>query len=421
MPVNSFENYPMSWRPQIEKTQSPLYINIAHTLEKDIKAGILKPNDKLPPQRELADYLDVNLSTITRAFKLCESKGLISGSIGRGTYVAADIIANVPMLYDSSSENNFIQLGASHPLYEQNKYIVQILKKLVTKVNIENLLKYDDISGSYQQKESGRLWLNRLGIPSKEENILVTSGLQNSLSIILSSLFGYGDKIATNCVVYPGFKNLANMFGLRLFSVPYIGQKLDLNYLDKLCKNEKIKGIYLTPEVQNPTAITMDENERKDVSSIIQKYNLICIEDGTYTFLSRFKYQALYAYVPENTIHICTVSNSLSAGLRIAYLVTPHLYREKILSGIRNINVMSSPIDSEIVSQLIQTKIADIIANDKIAEIQKRNTIVNDILKEYEVWGGGFEQSISVVKITISHKKPRNRGYIINTESSSIL
>lgn len=87
MPVNSFENYPMSWRPQINREKVPLYLSIAAALEKDIAAGMLQPNDKLPPQRELADYLDVNLSTVTRAFKLCESKGFISGTIGRGTYV----------------------------------------------------------------------------------------------------------------------------------------------------------------------------------------------------------------------------------------------------------------------------------------------------------------------------------------------
>ena len=387
MPVNSFENYPMSWRPQIERTKSSLYLTIAQTLEKDIRTGILKPNDKLPPQRELADYLDVNLSTITRAFKLCEAKGLICGNVGRGTYVAADIIANAPMLFDTSPNNNVIELGASHPLYEQNKYIAPILKRITTKFNIENLLKYYDISGTYQQKESGRLWLEMLGIPVKTENILVTSGLQNSLSIILSSLFEYGDKIAVNCVIYPGFKNLANMFGLKLFPIPYNGQRMDLDYLDKLCKNEKIKGIYLTPDIQNPTAITMDKNERENASAIIRRYKIICIEDGTYTFLSGSKYPALYTYIQENTIHICTVSNSISAGLRISYLVSPLQYREKILSGIRNINVMSSPIDSEIVSQLIQTKAANTIINEKISEIQRRNTVVNHILNQYEIWG----------------------------------
>ena len=75
MPVNSFDNYPMSWKPDIKNLKPPIYKSLAELLEDDIKKGVLKPGDKLPPQRELADFLDLNLSTITRAFKLCEQKG----------------------------------------------------------------------------------------------------------------------------------------------------------------------------------------------------------------------------------------------------------------------------------------------------------------------------------------------------------
>ena len=51
----------------------------------------LSPNTKLPPQRELADYLDINLSTVTRAFKICEVKGLIYAVTGSGTFVAPNV------------------------------------------------------------------------------------------------------------------------------------------------------------------------------------------------------------------------------------------------------------------------------------------------------------------------------------------
>lgn len=82
MPINSFENYPMSWKPILQESSQPLYLFLAGQLEKDIKAGLLLPGTKLPPQRELADFLDLNVSTITRAFKLCTQKGLLNGKIG---------------------------------------------------------------------------------------------------------------------------------------------------------------------------------------------------------------------------------------------------------------------------------------------------------------------------------------------------
>lgn len=82
MPINSFENYPMSWKPDLSNTKPPIYLALVRQLEDDIKAGALKPGTKLPPQRELADYLDINLSTVSRAFKICEQKGLLSASVG---------------------------------------------------------------------------------------------------------------------------------------------------------------------------------------------------------------------------------------------------------------------------------------------------------------------------------------------------
>lgn len=93
MPVNSFENYPMSWKPQKSQLERPYYLSLASLLEQDIRSGTLKENTKLPPQRELADFLDLNLSTITRAYKLCELKGLLYAVTGRGTFVSSGIHA----------------------------------------------------------------------------------------------------------------------------------------------------------------------------------------------------------------------------------------------------------------------------------------------------------------------------------------
>ena len=71
MPYNSFDDYPMSWRPVLKKEKgTPLYLTLASKLENDIASGILKSGTKLPPQRELADFLDINLSTVARAFKI---------------------------------------------------------------------------------------------------------------------------------------------------------------------------------------------------------------------------------------------------------------------------------------------------------------------------------------------------------------
>ena len=149
MPVNSFDNYPMSWKPNTKDLTPPLYKSLAQLLENDIQNGTLNPGDKLPPQRELADFLDLNLSTITRAFKICELKGLISGTTGKGTYISSDVQTS-PLLLSTLNED-YIDMGAAFPLYEQNKYIIDLIKKLIKKTNIENFLQYSPPSKDRMQ------------------------------------------------------------------------------------------------------------------------------------------------------------------------------------------------------------------------------------------------------------------------------
>jgi DNA-binding GntR family transcriptional regulator len=112
MQINSFENYPMSWKPSIDKTKKPIYQALAGQLEQDILNGVLLPGTKLPPQRELADYL--NLSTISKALKVCELKGLLSASVGSGTFVSYDALSNAYLLEDTSPKN-LIEMGATLP------------------------------------------------------------------------------------------------------------------------------------------------------------------------------------------------------------------------------------------------------------------------------------------------------------------
>ena len=100
MPVNSFENYPMSWKPTLKRTKKPLYLSLAEQLEEDIHHNILRPGTKLPPQRELADFLDINVSTVTRAFKICSNQGLLSSAVGSGTFVSYDVNTSTLILPD---------------------------------------------------------------------------------------------------------------------------------------------------------------------------------------------------------------------------------------------------------------------------------------------------------------------------------
>lgn len=112
MPVNSFETYPMSWKPAWNK-ERPLYQSLAKRLEDDIRSGALLPGTKLPPQRELADFLDINVSTVSQAFRICSDKGLLTSVIGSGTFVAYDAMTNLSLAPDGTEP--LIELASMMP------------------------------------------------------------------------------------------------------------------------------------------------------------------------------------------------------------------------------------------------------------------------------------------------------------------
>lgn len=389
MPVNSFENYPMSWKPDIKNMKSPLYKSLASSLEEDILNGILKPGDKLPPQRELADYLDINLSTITRAFKICELKGLISGHTGRGTYISSDAHISSKLL-GSEFNSNVIDMGAAYPIYDQNKYIIDFMKKLLKMSNISNLLKYAEPCGLLSHRITAQKFLKNFNINTSPDNIMISSGSQNALAIILTSLFNSGDKVATDPLTYPALKTLANSLGIRLIPIPLINDKIDIAAFNSLCKNENLRGVYLISELNNPTTYSMTSDEKKNMAEVIEKNNLILIEDGIYSFINFHNSFPLTALIPEQSIYICSVSKSLCAGLRIGFMVIPDKFSASIEEGIYNINLVTSPFNAEVVCQMIETGLAYKILAERKEMTLERNKIVDEILCNHTVLGNKY-------------------------------
>ena len=141
MPVNSFDDYYMSWRPKIERGKKALYLMIAEQLENDIKQGVILPGTKLPPQRELADFLDVNVSTVSKAFKQCELKGLLTSTIGSGTFVSYDATTN-SYIMPGKKDLEMIEMASIFPDMGANEEIVEKLKEISMEPDVGNLFTY---------------------------------------------------------------------------------------------------------------------------------------------------------------------------------------------------------------------------------------------------------------------------------------
>jgi len=389
MPVNSFDNYPMTWKPDLSNIKGPLYKALANLLEEDIRTGVLKPGDKLPPQRELADFLDVNLSTISRTFKLCEQKGLIIGAIGKGTYISSDANVNSTLL-DPAKTKNLIEMGATHPTRAQNKYVIKFIENMLCQTDSDKHLEYSSPCGTLAQRAIGVKWLKKVNLNTTEDNILLASGAQNALCAILSSLFQPGDRIGTDPLTYSGLKTLAKMLGIQLVPIMQEMNEMSPLALRNYCKNNELKGIYLIPDHQNPTTHSMSLKTRKEIAQITMEYNLIVIEDGINSMLSENNIIPIADLAPDQTIYISSTSKALCAGLRVSFIAASSIHKKTLELALYNINMMVSPFNAEIVCQLINSPVGDKIVKERKEMVVKRNNLTDSILKDYNLLGDKY-------------------------------
>lgn len=380
MPVNSFDHYPMSWKPQKPADRTPLYKSLANQLEDAILSGSITPNTLLPPQRELADYLDVNLSTITRAFKICEQKGYIYAVTGKGTFVSPNAL-----LYrssDTAPSSGGINLYKIEPFHETDTYTQKAIADIIKRPTFGNLLSYQTSKTLTYHKTSGCKYLNAFGISVTPDCLLITAGSQNALAITLLSLFQAGDKIAVDEFTYHHFKMLANYLRISLIPVGCDNAGMLPKKLQTICISNHIKGIYLMPSCSNPTTIQIPLSRRRELCNVIQRNHLLIIEDDSYRFLSDPDLPSFHSLIPEHTIYICSTSKSLCAGIRLAYMAYPKSLKNDIYNGYKSTNLYLSSIDAEIISELINSEACWDIIKDKKKQLLERNELYNQIFQD---------------------------------------
>lgn len=377
MPVNSFDDYPLTWKPDKKALTSPIYRSLAETMENDIKSGKLPANTKIPPQRELADYLDLNHSTITKAYKLCEQKGLIHAVVGSGTFVSP----NAGSFSAAVSQNDaaIADMGMILPFFEHNQLVKEAAKNVLKKPLSEKLFEYSNPLGSFSQRTTGAKWLSQLGVDCRQENIIIAAGTQNALVIVLMAMFSPGDKIVTDTYTHSYFIALANMLHIQLIAINHDTQGMVPDALDNLCQLQKIQGIFLTPSCNNPTTIPITIQRAKELAAIIKKHQLLVIEDDSFAFLKANAVTSLWSLLPEQTIYISGLSKPICAGIRVAYMCLPEKFFKRIEQSYSSINIKTSSLNAEVVTEIIQSGLAKQFA----AEKRQLATVRNQLYAKY--------------------------------------
>ncbi|MEE3363026.1 MAG: PLP-dependent aminotransferase family protein [Anaerovoracaceae bacterium] len=393
MPVNSFDDYPMSWRPRLEKKGRTLYKELADTLEKDIRSGKLMPGTKMPPMRELADYLDINVSTVLKAFRQCEMNGLLSSKAGSGTFVPYDVMVSGRLVEDASAiapDEGIIDMGATVPEPSANDTLMRMMREIMAEEGMERLFGLSSASEAAWQKTAAAVLMERCGKTTHPQNILTTQGGQNAITGLLASMFHRGDRIAVEDHTYPGIKSAAAMFGLHLVPVPADDRGMIPEALRLACGRDKIRGVYLVTATNNPTTVTMPEDRRKEIADIIENEDCFLIEDGTYQ-LMKPGMKSMSEMIPGRSAYILTISKVIAPGMRIAYLALPEEYVKTVSDTLYSINISAVPLMAELAARVAAAgEFENILENHRKNTI-KRNAVVGRYLPPQFCRGGGSD------------------------------
>lgn len=367
------------WTPKLADRAMPLYLAIADAAAADIGAGVLRPGEQLPPHRALAKALDIDFTTVTRAYAEVRRRGLVEGRVGQGTFVLSPRETAA-----QPRSNGLVDLGMNLPPAIDDKSIVARMWASFDAVSGDGsklLMRYQEPGGSLRDRAAGLSWLKGRVDLSDTSRLLVAPGAQGALTAIMATLARPGDVVLVEDLSYPGFITLASHLGITLVAVASDALGILPEALDKACAEHGPKALYCTPTLHNPTTRTWDAGRRRDVVAIARARGLPIIEDDAYGLLPQKPVDTLASLAPDLVYYVASLSKCLAPALRIAYLVAPSEPVAMRLAGaLRAMTAMASPLTAAVATSWVEGQLAHQILAAIRDESRARQAMLADIV-----------------------------------------
>jgi DNA-binding transcriptional MocR family regulator len=359
------------WRPRINRQAGPIYLAIVEALASDVAAGRLRPGERLPPQRELAGVLHVTVPTVTRAYGLAAKRGLVTGAVGRGTFVAPPIGATADAVVDLS-----LNALPPHAHFGELSARLDLPGGLAERAQ---WLAYPPRPGHEAHREAGAAWIARRGLHVSATQVLVTVGAQHALLAALASVLTAGDVVLVEELTYAGVFEAARVLGVRVRAVAIDRDGMRPDALEAAVAESGARVVALQPVLHNPTGISCSPARRAALAAVIARTGLHVIEDDTYGFLAP-ECRPLAAGLETPWSYITSLSKSVAGGLRVGYLVVSETVFDRASRAIWASTLAASPVTAAIASGVVQDGLADRIVAWKREEVRARQVLAREVL-----------------------------------------
>lgn len=367
----------------IKSSDTPLYTQVYEQFRQMILSRRLRPGDRLPATRNLAEELGVSRTIITQSFEQLILEGYLLGKTGSGTYVAdvlPETLINIvtvekinhppdngklfgkatnlisdELLRRSSDKEDAVPFQTGHAALDLFPYDIWYdVSKRVFKNLRQYPLGYEESIGYEPLRNEIAKYLRiSRAVKCEAEQIIIVNGSQQGLNLIVQCLLKKGDRVWMEDPGYHGMKFACLNMDVDICPVPVEKDGINVNL--GISKYPDAKLAYVTPSHQFPLGVTLSLNKRLQLLEWAYQHNMWILEDD---YDSEFRYEgrplASLQGLENNGIVIYsgTFSKVMFPGLRLAYIALPNAKMVEELKKMKGMMDRQSPI----LDQIILTK-----------------------------------------------------------------
>ncbi|MGA3301072.1 MAG: PLP-dependent aminotransferase family protein [Candidatus Acidiferrales bacterium] len=399
----------------------PLYVQLRDQLRALVHSGELRTGDRIPASRELATHLGVHRTTVANAYAELESEGLIQGHVGRGTFIAGMPVKQFTppprtngnghgatrwesLFADDRAEESLSRLMPEIPADSigfvtarpsEEFFPVEEFRRCANAVLRNEGRKVLQLGSSDGYEPLKRVLLDFFreeGLAVRSEQLLITDGCQQAIDLVCKAFLRPGDGVVLENPTYPGAVAIFAGTRVRMLAVGvetntqrtgHVG--LDLDALESVLMQNRVKFIFATPDFHNPTGTAMPLAERRRLLEIAARYQVPVIEDYIYGRL-RLRGTALPSLKSldrnGNVVQIDSFSKIAFPGLRVGWCIGPE-------SAIERLRLVKQSTDLH-TDQLSQATLAEFVrrghltrhmAKMKKVYLRRLDAMENSLLK----------------------------------------
>ena len=358
-----------------------IYESIAQEYIALISKGQIRPGDRLPSVRRLAQQRKLSASTVIQALQVLESQGLVEARPQSGYYVKArsalpleaEHSTEVPMAVEvgithrmleilrANGSPKLIPFGAASPAPELLP--VTRLGRLyagLARKHAHLLVGYSD--GSHSEETFAKAIARRSvewGYPVAANEIIATNSCIEALKLSLLTVTNPGDTVAVESPTYYVMLQMLESMGLKALEIPTHPQTgVSLDALEAVTREGGIAACILIPNGNNPLGCIIPDQQKMAIAHLLSSRNVALIEDDIYgdVCFTAERPRPIHAFDKSgNTILCSSFSKTVSPTLRVGFVAAGRRFSEvalqKALSSGR-----TNPLTQRVLAELLESR-----------------------------------------------------------------